>query len=50
MQSEGRSIILVTHSAQNVKDFCDSAVLLHHGSIHSIGDVDTVLEKYHELP
>jgi len=50
MQSEGRSIILVTHSAQNVRDFCDSAVLLDHGSLHSIGDVNEVLTNYQKLP
>jgi ABC-2 type transport system ATP-binding protein len=50
MQSEGRSIILVTHSAQNVRDFCDTAVLLDHGSMHSIGDVDSVLQEYQKLP
>jgi ABC-2 type transport system ATP-binding protein len=50
MQSEGCSIVLVTHSAQNVRDFCDSAVLLDHGTLHSIGNVDEVLENYQKLP
>lgn len=50
MQSEGRSIILVTHSAQNVRDFCDSAVLLDHGALHSLGDVEEVLTNYQKLP
>jgi ABC-2 type transport system ATP-binding protein len=50
MQDEGRSIILVTHSAQTVRDFCDSAVLLSHGELISQGDVDSVLKKYEALP
>jgi ABC-2 type transport system ATP-binding protein len=50
MQDEGRSIILVTHSAQTVRDFCDSAVLLSHGELISQGDVESVLKKYEALP
>lgn len=50
MQNEGRSIILVTHSAQTVKDFCDSAVLLSHGELISQGKVNSVLKKYEALP
>jgi len=50
MQDEGRSIILVTHSAQTVRDFCDSAVLLSHGELLAQGDVESVLKKYEALP
>jgi ABC-2 type transport system ATP-binding protein len=50
MQDEGRSIILVTHSAQTVRDFCDSAVLLSHGELLAQGDVQSVLKKYEALP
>jgi ABC-2 type transport system ATP-binding protein len=50
MQDEGRSIILVTHSAQTVRDFCDSAVLLSHGQLLAQGDVESVLKKYEALP
>jgi ABC-2 type transport system ATP-binding protein len=50
MQDEGRSIILVTHSAQTVRDFCDSAVLLSHGNLISQGNVTEVLKEYESLP
>jgi len=50
MQAEGRSIILVTHSSQNVRDFCDKAVLLDHGKLISQGTVDEVLNVYQQLP
>jgi ABC-2 type transport system ATP-binding protein len=50
MQSEGRSIILVTHSSQNVKDFCDSAVLIDHGQLLAQGKVNEVLDIYQKLP
>jgi len=50
MQAEGRSIILVTHSSQNVRDFCDEAVLLDHGKLISQGTVEEVLNVYQQLP
>jgi ABC-2 type transport system ATP-binding protein len=50
MQNEGRSIILVTHSSQNVKDFCDSAVLIDHGHLLAQGKVNEVLDIYQKLP
>jgi ABC-2 type transport system ATP-binding protein len=50
MQDEGRSIVLVTHSAQTVRDFCDSAVLLSHGNLISQGNVAEVLTEYESLP
>jgi ABC-2 type transport system ATP-binding protein len=50
MQDEGRSIILVTHSAETVRSFCDSAVLLSHGELLAQGDVESVLKKYEALP
>jgi ABC-2 type transport system ATP-binding protein len=50
MQNEGRSIILVTHSSQNVKDFCDSAVLIDHGQLLAQGKVNEVLDIYQKLP
>jgi len=50
MQKEGRSIILVTHNAQTVRDFCDSAVLLSHGGVVAKGGINLVLKKYDALP
>lgn len=50
MQADGRSIILVTHSEEIVKDFCNSAVLLDHGHLRSIGNVSEVISEYQKLP
>ena len=36
-QSEGRTIILVTHSLEQVADFCDRAVVLEHGTMIADG-------------
>jgi ABC-2 type transport system ATP-binding protein len=50
MQTEGRTIILVTHDANTVQAFCDSAVMLNHGRLVSLGDPKKVLSIYSELP
>lgn len=43
------TIILVTHSMELVKKYCDRAVLLKHGEIVIIGNVDDVTKKYNLL-
>lgn len=44
-----QTVILVTHSMDSVKQFCNRAVLLHEGLVLEEGDVDTVISKYHAL-
>lgn len=44
LKERGASILLVSHSAQNIMDLCDRAILLHKGKlIFQGGPVDTVL-------
>ncbi len=44
-QSEGRTIVLVTHALDTVRKVCDRAVMLDHGSIHAIGLPDDVVRE-----
>jgi ABC-type multidrug transport system ATPase subunit len=48
-KSQGKTIILVTHSLSLVKEFSERAVLLEDGKIISEGDKDFVVEKYRAL-
>jgi ABC-2 type transport system ATP-binding protein len=50
MQNEGRSIVLVTHSTETVKQFCDHAVALDHGKILAQGNTEEVTNAYLALP
>ena len=43
---EGRTVILVTHSMENVRKFCTRAMLIERGKIASIGDPDEVAKDY----
>ncbi len=42
-QAEGRTIVLVTHALDVVRDVCDEAVMLEHGVLHAIGSPDVVV-------
>jgi lipopolysaccharide transport system ATP-binding protein len=44
----GKTIILVTHSLDTVKRFCERAILLEHGRIVSIGNSEMVIDDYHK--
>ena len=50
MQSEGRSIILVTHDTSTVENFCDAAVVLDQGKLLAQGDTKSVVTTYQALP
>jgi ABC-type polysaccharide/polyol phosphate transport system ATPase subunit len=42
-----RTVLVVSHSEQNLRDLCTRAIWLHHGKIHADGAVDDVLRAYH---
>ncbi|QWR76090.1 ABC transporter ATP-binding protein [Candidatus Magnetomonas plexicatena] len=45
-KEQGKSIIFVSHDMGAVKNFCDIAVWLKDGSIHSFGDPEVVSKHY----
>jgi ABC-2 type transport system ATP-binding protein len=42
-QAEGRTIVLVTHALDVVRQVCDEAVMLEHGRVHAVGTPDDVV-------
>jgi ABC-2 type transport system ATP-binding protein len=44
-QAEGRTIVLVTHALDTVREVCDRAVMLHHGQVHASGAPDDVVRE-----
>ena len=49
MHSEGRTILLVTHSMPVVTQYCERALLLHDGGIDTAGAPDLVAERYYSV-
>lgn len=47
-QTEGRTIVLVTHQLGQVQEFCDRAILLDHGTVVADGDVNGVIGDFRE--
>jgi ABC-2 type transport system ATP-binding protein len=45
-QEEGRTIVLVTHAAERVREICDRAMMLDGGEIRASGDVHAVLREF----
>lgn len=44
-----QTVILVTHSMENVEKFCDRAIMIDNGEIVADGDPKTVAKKYLDL-
>lgn len=48
-QSEGRTIVLVSHSLGQVQEFCDRAILLHEGRLVFDGDPTEAVPRFRDL-
>ena len=46
LKNAGKTIVIVTHSMEQVKKFCDRAIWLYEGEGHRDGKVKEVLEEY----
>jgi capsular polysaccharide transport system ATP-binding protein len=44
-----RALVFASHSADLVREFCDSAIVLHQGLATRYDDVDTALKVYENL-
>ena len=48
-RAQGKTIIFVSHSAQDVKNICDRACVLDHGRLMFLGKPAEAIERYHQL-
>jgi ABC-2 type transport system ATP-binding protein len=48
-RNEGRTIVLVTHAMNTVKDMCDRAIWLTHGVVTGEGDPSELVDEYTEM-
>lgn len=48
-QQEGRTIVLVTHVVDQVRDICTEGVMLLSGQVHKRGTPETVVREYRRL-
>lgn len=45
-QQKGRTILFVSHNLQAINNLCSRAIWLQKGTIHAIGDAQSVVNKY----
>jgi ABC-2 type transport system ATP-binding protein len=48
-RKQGKTIIFVSHSAEDIKTICDRACVLDHGRVVFLGKSAEAIERYHEL-
>lgn len=48
MMSCGTTVVLVSHSDEDIKRICRHGILINKGIMQCVGDSKTILEKYHK--
>lgn len=46
---QGRTVIFVSHNMAAVKTLCTKGIVINHGQVAEIGDIQTCLDKYYNL-
>ena len=46
LRSQGKTIVLVSHSLGAIRSMCENVVWLEHGRIHEMGDAGDVVDSY----
>jgi ABC-type polysaccharide/polyol phosphate transport system ATPase subunit len=49
LKERGKTIVMVSHSAEDIKRFCDRALILDKGEVIFSGEAQKVCEKYEEI-
>ncbi len=49
IKEEGKTIVLVTHSMDYVKRFCNRALLLDSGGVEYVGSPEVAIKKYNDI-
>jgi ABC-2 type transport system ATP-binding protein len=48
LKERGKTIVIVSHALETIRNFCDEAVLLDHGRVRLIGPAGNVVDEYLE--
>jgi ABC-type polysaccharide/polyol phosphate transport system ATPase subunit len=48
-KKKGKTILLVTHSLNNITKLADVVIILHKGKVHAIGPPEQIIEEYKKL-
>ncbi|WP_158587572.1 teichoic acids export ABC transporter ATP-binding subunit TagH [Neobacillus notoginsengisoli] len=48
-KAQGKTIFFISHSAGQIRSFCDKAIWVHYGAMVDFGESEEVLEKYNQF-
>lgn len=46
MKQQGKTVIIVSHELDQIKEYCDRAIWLDHGRVILSGQPETVIKAY----
>jgi lipopolysaccharide transport system ATP-binding protein len=46
---EGRTVLFVSHNMSAVQNLCNKGLLLVHGQVHSVGEIEPVIKEYQNV-
>ena len=46
LKDSGKTIVIVSHALETIRNFCDQALLLHHGNVAATGEAGKVVDEY----
>lgn len=49
INSKDRTVVIVSHNINTLKELCDKVMWMHEGEIKKLGDPETVLDEYEEF-
>lgn len=49
ISNDERTVLIVSHSSQTLRQLCTSVLWLHEGELRMIGETEEVLEAYEEF-
>jgi lipopolysaccharide transport system ATP-binding protein len=49
IKNQGKTVVLVSHMIDQIREVCSNSILLDHGTIYSSGTTDTVTREYSRL-
>ena len=49
ISNEDRTVLIVSHNSQTIRQLCTSVLWLHDGELRMFGETEEVLEAYEEF-
>lgn len=49
MKRQGKTLLYVSHTPEQVESLCERAIWIHEGRIHSDGEINEIIQQYHRF-